>query len=275
MEKVYKGALGNWKLADSANATHYIVSIEEFNGMMRKARVEGQQEQESLDNARIRQEKEFYRKRLAEKEKEFEDLYRKKEIEANRKLREAEEQARTIIEEAKNKAGGFQDVNENLTRIMIERANAKRKIKNKREHCGFIVLRSAPCLYQVKKIKEEAWTTVIQTPYDAGIELESAKYLIRNGLENMGILEGMGIWYVAENEDQGDLSSVIYEARRQIKERKGERYDQYLDRDLPVGNILFDWKYEADFVRGFWNFTMYHTEEPIITDEIRKPTSYA
>ena len=158
-------------------------------------------------------------------------------------------------------------MNENLIRIMRERANQNRGIRPKKEHDGYIVLSSSqwterydeelwdeeidPEKYQSEERRQyalsngllriehktaECWKTIMQTPYDAGLQLESISKQIENDLFEGGILREMGCSTSVSVEENG----------------------QY--HDFGDENGIYRWRYRADFRTGFWNVEIYTTQ---------------
>lgn len=121
--------------------------------------------------------------------------------------------------------------NENLYRIMKERANARRKLQPKKEHSGYLVILTEE--YDLRESGEllEVWRTVLQTPYDAAVPIDTIRRRIDHDFKRSTVLLSLGIKYIGTVWEPTD----------------GE-------------NLLFRWKYKANVKAGFWEVIMYHTE---------------
>ena len=120
--------------------------------------------------------------------------------------------------------------NDNLFRIMRERANARRKLQPKKEHPGYLVILTEE--YDLRESGEllAVWRTVLQTPYDAAVPIDTIRRRVDQDFKG-GILPSLGIEYIGTAWEPTD----------------GE-------------NLLFRWKYKANVKAGFWEVVLYHTE---------------
>ena len=181
---------------------------------------------------------------------------------------ESLEEYRARMQESRN----MKKMNENLIRIMRERANQKRGIHPKKEHDGYIVLSSSqwierydeeiwdeeidPEKYRSEDRRQyalsngllriehkiaECWKTNIQTPYDAGLQLESVSKQIEKDLFEDGILEELG-------------------CPARVPVDQNGQYHDFGDK-----NGIYRWRYRADFRMGFWNVEIYTTHGIIVT----------
>lgn len=77
-------------------------------------------------------------------------------------------------------------LNENLLRISRERANAKRNLKPKKQHAGYIVLSSREIIWRDNwGHTSPAWQTEIQSPYPAGIKADALRNRINTDLKTI------------------------------------------------------------------------------------------
>lgn len=100
----------------------------------------------------------------------------------------------TELDELREQIEQLQKKNDNLLRIMRERANADRKIRPKKTHPGFILLVSEQTFIPNKK-GLKGWRTVIQSPYPAEMQLEDVQRKLDTGtreeLERLHIEQSM------------------------------------------------------------------------------------
>ena len=167
------------------------------------------------------------------------------------------------INEAEQTAGELQDaldqqkdLNWNLKRIAIERSNAKRDLKPKKERSGYLVLYSVQYRehYQDddgKRCVANTWKSVLQTPYDASLPLKTIRDEIRNDLA-YSVLFKMDIRLAQPKEENG-------------------KYEKFLDEETGEEVCgLYRWgEYRANFRAGFWEITLYHTLELNVPEEFR------
>lgn len=180
MELAYINKLGvitRYKEGDEKNfPTHRILTNEEYGKLLKE--IEGlrkqllsKEEQYTMEIEKLKQQ---YYNVLEEKRKEEEthNDYR----EQVKKFIIATKTEIDNCREAKDEA---ERLNVNLKRICRENANAKRGIKPKKEHSGFIVISTAEIFEHYKKdrsIKDvRAYKTIVETPYKKIMELDVAK----------------------------------------------------------------------------------------------------
>ena len=145
-----------------------------------------------------------------------------------RNLRKENELLQQRIKEA-------QDLNSNLKRIARERANQQRGLTPKKAHDGYVVLSSRQWVEHLQDgTAAAAWKTVIQTPYEASIPLESVRSEIYEELVGR-VLPDIGCTS-ANAEDQNG----VYDGE------KGPR--------------MFRWSFSADYRAGLWSIDIYTTE---------------
>lgn len=194
--------------------------------------------------------------------------------EANAKIKSALDAKEVAEEQLQNQVG----LNENLKRIARERANATRKIPNKKQHDGYLVLscrqwtehylhelseeeyaekpvefrnsHSFPCL---EPKTAQVWKSILQTPYDASIPLYNIQELIEeNDLWDKGILKDVGCTQMNESSINGYYQ--VFTQKEGSKECNG----------------LYKWSYIANYRSGFWEMELY-TTQCLQVPEYRRP----
>lgn len=181
-------------------------------------------------------------------------------------------QLKEKLEAAEQAVQNEKDLNKNLIRIMTERSNQKRGIKPKKEHDGYVVLDSRQWkqkytvetwdtedhetryannrgaaikkgYLRIERREENVWRSIVQTPYDASIELDQ----IRGRVEN----------------ELGEVLTSIGCERRLKPGYNGTYYD-FGDK-----NGLYKWQYRANYKSGFWEIEIYTTKS-IYVPEYRR-----
>lgn len=242
------------------------------------------------DAAYVRSEAEKKVSEIKKKAKETVDEYRKKaEADADRRVEEARnvvwegeqkaENLRKRLEETNEIIKNEKHLNENLTRIMRERANQSRGIKPKKQHDGYLVLGSRQWKekYNVEIWDTEdhmiryggnlgaarrkgylrtehktadVWKSVLQTPYDASIPLEQVQYRVEEeDLWEKGILKDIGCTGMHESYANGRFN-------------KNEK------------NGLYRWVFKANYRTRLWELEIYTTNE-LTVPEYRLPPQLA
>lgn len=98
------------------------------------------------------------------------------EVDADEKIKEAQAK----IQEAQEQIQAAEHLNDNLKRILKERANADRKIKPKKKKSGYVVIRSEQGIRYDEdanghKIKSDIWKTLVESPWNIGIPEPQAR----------------------------------------------------------------------------------------------------
>lgn len=171
-----------------------------------------------------------------------------------------------------------EDLNRNLIRIARERANAQRGISPKKDHDGYIVLSSRqwvdryerelnqeeynekpeefrkkykfPCS---ERVSIDVWKSVLQTPYDASLPLESVRDTIESDL----------CWELPVLYEIGDVV---------MDELDGNR--THIPFDNPDLNHLYKWNYQANYKSGYWEMEIYTTGS-LVVPEHRSPRQFS
>lgn len=146
-------------------------------------------------------------------------------------------------DELVKKADEESKLNNNLLRIMTERANADRELRPKKQHSGFVVLTSSERETQYadhykNKKKTRIWETVIQSPYSVDIAADSVCVRAKSTL--------------FDNKKAADLGITgIY---------LGKKDEAIGGRDNAAHNIVFDFKLRANYRSGYWELILAHTK---------------
>lgn len=249
-----KKNLMGFKEVDESEADYYIqeigeyrittMEIEDLKAKLRKATKESSSAQ--------RRQKESYEKEIAELEEQAELRIQ----EAQEKSDEMCGQLETVKEEVKR----LEDMNADLKRIARERANQLRGITPKKEHDGYIVLRSEewkekwiePASGKSKKtIRKEAdvWKSVIQTPVDASIPLKEVEADMIKSIRS--VLDEMGCGWCVKKGSMGYSESW----------KDSQKYP----------NVLYRWKFRADYKAGLWEADVYTTNSLVVPEHRRPP----
>ena len=161
MERVYKGIMGYKSENEKNSATHVILTLEEFYALESQIR--------SLDT-KIKGNMWTHQQEI-EKERQNAD----KSIENIKKQAQKRLNAfQSDLNDAKVEIDRLNDLNSNLRRIMRERANAKRGLKPKKLHHGYVVLDSQQYNYLFRHGNKTignypCWKLRVQSPYDSSI----------------------------------------------------------------------------------------------------------
>ena len=231
---------------------------------------------------------------IREKAKEkIEEARRQAEAEAEKRISAAQDAARRIkkeatslqeqLAEAQTAVQNEKALNENLLRIMRERANRARGIQPKKRHDGYTVLESRQWIeryteetwdtedhkrrysenrsaaikkkyLRIENMTAAVWKSILQTPYDASISLESIQYRVEEeDLWKKGILKDIGCRSMCESFANG-------------------RYTDFgRDDNGNEKNGLYKWVFRANYKTGLWELEIY-TTKALTVPEYRRPT---
>lgn len=226
MERVYKGMMG-WKPENDKNsATHIILSLDEYKALQNQIT----RLQYKLDN-NLR----AYKQEIEKEREKSNDS-----IESIKK--QAQERIKSIqrdLDSAKVEIDRLNDLNSNLRRIMRERANAKRGLRPKKVHHGYMVLDSQQYNYifrhwvngKVVSDNFPCWRVRIQSPYDSSIPYDTIFKDIRNDL----------IKVFGASLDVQSVTSV-----------ENLKYDEFKEMWDSDKNFIFKTSYKDNIRSGFW-----------------------
>lgn len=226
MERVYKGMMG-WKTENDRNsATHVILSLDEYKAL-----------QNQITRLQYKLDKNLSEyKQAIEKERQNAN----ESIESIKK--QAQERIKSIqrdLDSAKVEIDRLNDLNANLKRIMRERANAKRGLRPKKVHHGYMVLDSQQYNYIFRHwVRGKAtsdnypcWKVRIQSPYDSSIPYSTVVKDIQNDLIKVF---GASL----------DVQSVT-----NVENLSYDDFKKMWDSDK---NFIFKTSYKANIRSGFW-----------------------
>lgn len=176
---------------------------------------------------------------------------------AQQACQEAQEQVAAIqveLEQERAESAHQRELNAGLLRISRERANADRKLKPKKERCGYVVLNSEEkeISFKVgsKRLrKAKLWETTIQSPYS--VKLSEA--VIRKQIED-DLFPKNGDWLVARIGITGRLNDS-YE--RFLEEKEQHPEDSFYD-----GNVVIakQQRLKRRFRLEYWEVAIVHTQ---------------
>lgn len=226
MEKVYKGAFG-WKPEDENHPnTHRLLTEEEYQQLRQEiadAKEEARRAWQAVEDMKI----------SAQRYKATVDKAAQKRVEAAQELQTAAEME--MIRQI--------DLNANLRRLACERANADRKVQNKKQHDGYIVFSSQEYQHTYKPGRNAeklwCWKTVVQSPYSATIPLNTVKPDIKDDLINK------------------------FGARLGF-----ERVVQGVPEDRSKNTVFLE-SYRANFKAGYWEIEYLHTHPVTVPEDMR------
>lgn len=151
-----------------------------------------------------------------------------------------------------------QNLNNNLKRIARERANARRGIRPKKEHDGYVVLYSMQWRERYRdsngeKCVANVWKSVLQTPYDASLPLDAIQDEIWEELIH-AVLYPLGFRQAQPVEKNGEYRTWTGE-----------------DEDGIVKELcgLYRWDCKANYKSGLWELNLYHTKSLRVPEEYR------
>lgn len=227
IERVVKTITGYHKESDKKPATHVILSIEEYDNLQ-------------MEIYNVKKEKEI--------------IIKKANNEIRQCIAQTDEQVKDIAGQAQKRIESLQNdfkkanneiirvngLNANLKRICKERANAKRGIKPKKDHHGYLIIDRQQYIYILNfKDKKKSrsfpcWKIRFQSPYDSSIPYEIVQKEINNDLINLfGSL--LNINHVYPN---GTLENL--------------RFDEFNNLWQNNKNFIFKTLYKSNMKSGFW-----------------------
>lgn len=142
-----------------------------------------------------------------------------------------------------------------LSRIMTNRANAKRGLRPKKVRDGYIVLKSEQFEYRYRESRSSSktctlWRTVIQTPIDIQIPGTEAQYMISKAFKEE-ILEKLR--FTNSSIDKGNLAENIKSVDEDDWKKKV---------------FLLDIKFKQDTRSRLWEVTLIHNHHITIPEDM-------
>lgn len=177
--------------------------------------------------------------------------------------RNADEEAENVKNEALQKVRTAKEelaqqkkLNDNLLRISKERANAKRGLQPKKEHCGY---RFSGKIMQIKSITDherngkpiygDVWTASLESPYDGSMPFEVVEKAIFADLTGAdGIFKRLNIKYFYNSNEKGVLWKGTYEAAYEDEKDRGDC-------------VVFDYKFMMNPKSNLWEIQIITTKE--------------
>ena len=250
MEYVKKQAFGGIRTCEKDEATHVLQNVSEYSEMIeiaamyRDSSLTAQKKEKRIkekyadlqsETAQLREDNVLLRNQIAmssQETKRINELEKKKE-ELSGRIAELEVE----VDQERN-------LNKNLLRISRERANADRRITPKKQHDGYLVIESREWRERrPDKRYVRTWRSIVQTPFDASMESDVAEKQIFNGLTK-SVLKSLGCDKYVLPEDNGVIPD---------------------DDD----NVLYAWRFNADYRAGYWCVLIYTTQPLIVPPERR------
>ena len=181
----------------------------------------------------------------------------KRENEAlQQQLRQAQTENHRLNEEKNEIQSALQQqerLNANLLRISRERANAARGLKPQKERSGYVVLSSTQAVERVSKSRNAGvWRSVVQTPYDASLPLETVRPQIAQELKEK-IFGRLGIVYMANDLENGKIVTVL-------SGREGT---------MIADCAIYRLTYRVNYRAGLWEMVWHTTKELTVPEEFR------
>ncbi|MGL4741704.1 MAG: coiled-coil domain-containing protein [Sarcina sp.] len=155
--------------------------------------------------------------------------------------------------------------NDNLMRIMKERANAKRGLKPKKEHDGYIPLFNKETIFsfkykemnKIKSINYNVWRLKLETPYSSKMDL---KYILKD-IEKYLLHSYQDLKFNCIS--RFDFKSLIKkENRKDIK-----RFKEMMENAEEVH--VFKIEYEVNFKKGLWEIELLSNREIKISNDLK------
>ena len=245
MERVYQGVMGGFSVIregdEKHDPTHYILTIREYNDLQKRIK----DAKAAAENAE---------KLQHQAEDKMRDGIKEAKKNAQKEIKEEREKIKAEMQQAISDKVSAEKLNEQLLVIMKNRANAARGIKPKKQHDGYVVLRSEQYefTHQLDRKSRESlvlWRTVIQTPIDISINIKEAEKVVNEALVNR-IAARLG-WEKASLRG-GSLSNNIKEV-----DEKGWG-----------ASILLDIKFRQNTKTKLWEVTYIHNRSITIPEDM-------
>jgi len=243
MERVYKSLMGYKPENEKNKASHIILTLDEFNSLEREIRG-------------LRAEiKDKVREHTTELEK-FQEDTNKQVLEIKEKANKILNDFKRNLSKANEEIERLNDLNKNLLRINKERANAKRGLKPKKVHHGYMVLDSQQYNYifrywvrgKANSDNFPCWKVRIQSPYDSSISYNTIVKDIYNDLIKVF---GASL----------DIQSIT-----NVENQSYDDFKKLCDSDK---NFIFKTSYKANIKSGFWEIEYLVKSSIIVPEDMR------
>jgi hypothetical protein len=242
MEKVVKKALGYGKPKENEDYTHVILTESEYNKNTNKIR--------DLEDD------------IKKLEREYNAAIERYKRSAIDKITEIQTKADKRVAEAnvyRDIADRFENLNKNLIRVAVERANAQRGLTPKKQHIGYVFLSveeyifncecAIPHTKKTKMLKLPCFKFRLQSPYKVNFDLDSVKNLICDDILKK-LCKKFEVNSVYEKGIVGYTEDVI---------------SKLWNRDE---NFIFKISYKANFQKGFWEFECLTRDMVVVPTEM-------
>lgn len=277
LTKKYYKKMGMWHEEKEGNpGTHYICDADLLDKIFN----------DFADTIREKEsEIEKLKKEMERKRKEYNqnlDLWKRKyEGEAKVKIYEADQK----MEKAEIKAAENENLCKTLLRINKENANAKRKIKPKKEHFGYIVKERETYnyLYSGKmdyedyfEDKMKLFRVTVQTPYSVVFQEKDALNLVLKDLGSNKIDLGKNYYFkkeVFEISLKANLTELYEDDYKAIQKgtvsirKKLENNHKYRSmKEIMDDCCIFEARMKTNSREGFWEIIFVTNFEPILNN---------
>lgn len=146
-----------------------------------------------------------------------------------------------IIQESENNKKTIDKV----LAVCKERANKERKLPNKKENPGYVLLSSEESIYKVNSsFSVKLFKTVVQLPFFTELSSNEMVSLYNADNQRKQFFIDIGI---------GEFKSVNMKSQSAVNE--------ILTEEAPC--CFVDYKFKRNFVKGFWEMTIVHNSEVV------------
>lgn len=243
-EFVKKTMMGYKEVADGASdpeCTHVILTRQEYDQFLREKSMAEQEARAARDKAA--------REVAAANQRASQEAYK-----AAQDAQGKVEAIRAELEAERAESAHQRELNAGLLRISRERANADRKLKPKKERCGYVVLNSEEKEISFKAgskrlRKAKLWETTIQSPYS--VKLSEA--VVRKQIED-DLFPKNGDWLVARIGITGRFNDS-YE--RFLEEKEQHPEDSFYDDNVVIARQQ---RLKRKFRTKYWEVAFVHTK---------------
>ncbi|MGL5649146.1 MAG: hypothetical protein ACRDDY_14990 [Clostridium sp.] len=154
--------------------------------------------------------------------------------------------------------------NNNLMRIMKERSNAKRGLKPKKEHAGYLPIFNKETVFafkykernMIKSINYNVWRLKLQTPYSIKLELN----YIKNDIED----------YFLHSDNNFRFNYISrFDFKSIIEQENKEDIKRFKDIMEEKKIAIFKIEHEANFRSGLWEISFLSNKEIKIDESLK------
>lgn len=152
-----------------------------------------------------------------------------------------------------------------LLRQTRERANADRKVKGAKHHCGYVGVQASTISARTRDKTAMCWRTVLETPYqvilgEAVLDRIATDLVVSQEIRGdklPGLLERMGVECASHFVDVVDGIAVFNSLEK--------NRDSMLNAALSSGeNRCYELQVSADLRSGYWRVTIFTTKMPTL-----------